>query len=121
MFINDLPKRQLAEAEIGTIASDQMRRLEAGEFTGREMITACRRILDLWVDTGGASTDDEVIGVLGIESQCDHVMLRPGQQQPRYSPDFDNEDAEIDRLGEFFRDGFASDMRNLAERYSREV
>jgi hypothetical protein len=61
--------------------------------------------------------DDEVIGVLGIESQCDHVMLRSGQRKPRFTPEFDDEDTEIEKLGSFFRVGFERDMRELAERF----
>ena len=118
MFINDLPKRERAEREMGHIAAELTRRLERGEVTAREMISACRHILDLWVGSGGASVDDEVIGVLAIESQCDHVMLRPGQRKPRL-PEYSDEDAEIERLGSFFRNGFAREMRGLAERFHR--
>jgi hypothetical protein len=117
MLINDLPKRARIEREIGRIAGELTRQLEQGDVAAREMILACRQILDLWVESGGASTDDEVIGVLGIESQCDHVMLRPGQRKPRF-PEYDHgEDEEIDRLGDFFRDAFAREMRELAERF----
>jgi hypothetical protein len=116
MFINDVPNRERAEQEIGRAAAELTRRLERGEVTAREMILACRQILGLWIGSGGASIDDEVIGVLAIESQCDHVMLRPGHRKPRF-PEYDDEDAEIERLGAFFREQFATEMRELAQRY----
>ncbi len=116
MSIADPAKRQQAEREIGRFAAELTRRLEAGEISAREMILACRNILDIWVEAGGASTDDEVIGVLGMESQCDHVMLRPGWRKPRF-PAYDDEEAEIESLGTFFRDYFAREMRDLATQF----
>ena len=101
---------------MGRIATELTNQLERGEVTSREMILACRRILDLWIEGGGASIDDEVIGVLGIEAQCDHVMLRLGQRKPRF-PKYDDEEAETESLGAFFRDGFIREMRDLAERF----
>lgn len=117
MFINDLPRRERAEREIGDIATNLSRRLEREEVSAREMIMTCRQILDAWIDGGGASLDDEVIGVLGIESQCDHVMLRPGQRRPRHPAYDGDEDAEIQRLGIFFREGFRREMQELSERF----
>jgi hypothetical protein len=115
---DDPPIRQEAERAIGRIAADMARRLERGDLTAGEMILACRRILDLWVqEIGGSSMDDEVIGVLGIESQCDHVMLRAGQRKPRF-PEYRDESFEIESLGRFFRDAFAREMRELAARFS---
>ena len=116
VFINDLPARERAEHAIGAVARYLNRRVEQGEVTAREMISACRYILDLWVQGGGASSDDEVIGVLGIESQCDHVMLRPGQPKPRF-PEYDDEALEIEELGRFFQASFAREMRELADRF----
>lgn len=118
MFINDLPKRETVEREIGALSADYVARIEANALTARDMILGCRRILDLWIEGGGSSLDDEVIGVLGIESQCDHVLLRPGQRKPRF-PDYDgNESAEIDRLGLFFAASFAREMQDLSARFS---
>lgn len=116
MFINNLPARERAEQSIGALAQYLNYRLERGEVTPREMISACRYILDLWVKGGGASSDDEVIGVLGIESQCDHVMLRPGQVKPRF-PEYADEEAEIEELGRFFKESFALEIRELSERF----
>jgi hypothetical protein len=117
MFINNLPAREHAERVIGDAASEFSDRLERDEVTAREMILACRRFLNLWIEGGGASIDDEVIGLLGIESQCDHVMLRPGQRKPRF-PEYDgDEEAEIERLGEFFLPSFAREMRELVQRF----
>lgn len=118
MFINDLPKRERVEREIGALSADYLARLERNALGAREMILGCRQILDLWIEGGGASLDDEVIGLLGIESQCDHVMLRPGQRKPRF-PQYDgNEDAEIDRLGIFFAASFEREMRELSGRFN---
>jgi hypothetical protein len=117
MFINDLPRRERAEQTIGEVAAALSQRLEKGEVSAREMIVACRQILDLWIDGGGSSLDDEVVGLLGIESQCDHVMLRPGQREPR-NPEYDDEDAEIEQLGSFFREGFTREMRDLTRRFN---
>ena len=117
MSTNEGAQRERAERQIGEIASDQLRRLEEGVFTGREMILACRHILDLWVDSGGGSLDDEMVGVLGIESQCDHVMSHPGQRRLRLSELDPDQREEIEELGTFFRDAFAREMRELARRF----
>jgi hypothetical protein len=38
-----------------------------------ELVSVCRNIVGAWVDAGGESTDDLVIGFLSIESQADDV------------------------------------------------
>lgn len=120
MVINDRPKRERVEREIGVLSADYVARIEADALNAREMIVGCRRILDLWIEGGGSSLDDEVIGVLGIESQCDHVMLQPGQRRPRF-PEYDgNEDEEISRLWRFFAASFEREMRDLSERFKGE-
>jgi hypothetical protein len=118
MFINDLPKPESVERELGAFSADYVARIEGNDLSAPEMILGCRCVLDLWIEGGGSSLDDEVIGVLGIESQCDHVMLRPGQRKPRH-PDYDGaEDAEINRLGQFFMASFEREVRDLDERFN---
>lgn len=110
-------EREQVERDIGALAADFVARIEGQAVDAREMILGCRQILDLWIDGGGSSLDDEVIGLLGIESQCDHVMLRPGQRKPR-SPQYDgDEQTEIAALGLFFMGSFAREMRELRDRF----
>jgi len=118
MFINNIPKRKSVEREIGALSADYVARIEGNALSASEMILGCRRILDLWIDGSGSSLNDEVIGVLGIESQCDHVMLRPGQRKPRFPVYYGDEDAEINRLGLFFAASFEREMRDLSERFN---
>lgn len=108
--------RQNVERAIGNAATDLTLQLARGEVSAREMILMCRHILDLWIESGGSSLDDEVIGVLGIESQCTHVMLQPGQPRPPI-PAYDDEEAEIESLGRFFRVYFTREMQELSERF----
>lgn len=120
MFVNDIPTREQAETEIGEIAAEQSHYLTKGIFRARDMILACRRILWLWATSGRDPSDDEVIGVLGIESQCDHVMLREGERKPSF-PEYDDEDAEIERLGTVFKESFAQEMRELEQRFATRL
>ena len=115
--INNLPLRESIERRIGRLAADAVLRFEQSDVSASDMILTCRRLLDLWVEGGGASTDDEVVGVLGIESQCDHVLLGPGQRRPRF-PEYHDEQAEIESRGVFFRDAFIREMRELAARFN---
>jgi len=77
------------------------------------MIRACRRVLDLWIDGGGASLDDEVIGLLGIESQSDHVLRESrwgrgsGHDGVRFAPGSEAERLEVEDIGRFFSESFA--------------
>ena len=118
MSDSDLIAKANAERDIGRIAADLAQRLDRGEVTAREMILACRQILGLWVGSGGDATDDDMIGIMGIESQCDHVMLPPGERKPRF-PEYDDEEAEIESLGAFFREAFTREVRALADRFGQ--
>jgi hypothetical protein len=117
VFIDNLLARERAQRAIGKAASALCLKLEQDAVSGRDMILVCRQILDLWIEGGGASLDDEVIGILGIDSQCDHVMLPPDTRKPRFSA-YDDEEAEIESLGEFFLPSFTREMRELADRFN---
>lgn len=116
------PEREAARAELCALVTDLNVRLESGAISGAEMIRACRRVLDLWIDGGGGSLDDEVIGLLGIESQSDHVLResrwgrgsgRDGDGA-RFEPGSEAERREVDEIGRFFGEGFAREIRELA-------
>lgn len=93
-------------------------RCDSGEVTGSDVILGCRRILDLWIDLGGASLDDQVIGFLGIESQTDHILGGPrvsagrDVDRVRFRPGSPEEAEEVEGCGRYFLDGF---KRNVSE------
>jgi hypothetical protein len=96
-------------------------RIERGELTAADMILGCRRILDLWVEAGGASTDDPVIGFLAVESQTDHVLGGRSVQRGRdgdrlrFAPASPQEAEEVEACGRCFLGGFTRDVRSLRD------
>ncbi|WP_337847376.1 hypothetical protein [Sphingomonas sp.] len=116
------PEREVARAELSALVAALNLRLATGAVAGDEMIRACRHVLDLWIDGGGASLDDEVIAFLGIESQSDHV-LREGSwgrangrdgDGTRFEPGSEAERQEVEEIGRFFSENFADAIGQLA-------
>lgn len=116
------PEREVARAELSALVAALNVRLATGPVIGEEMIRACRRILDMWIDGGGASLDDEVIAFLGIESQSDHVLRerrwgrgngRDGDGT-RFEPGSEAERREVEAIGRFFSESFADAIGELA-------
>jgi len=96
--------------------------LDANGIDAAQLILTCRRILDAWIDAGGSSLDDEVIGFLGIESQTGHILggrdVRFGRDgdRARFAPGSAEEAAEIEDCGLFFLSSFAVTVNDLRAR-----
>lgn len=75
------------------------------------MILGCREILHLWLKGGGATLDDAVIGITGIESQTDHVL---GGSYKRFERGSEAEAREVEELGRFFDESFKRVVAELA-------
>ncbi len=89
-------------------------------LAGAEMILGCRQVLNLWIDTGGSSLDDPVIGFLGIESQTSHVLGGPGVRagrdgdRVRFKPGSKEEAVEVEEIYRVFAAGFTRDVEELS-------
>ncbi len=79
-------QRVAAFAGLQDFVSALQQSLARDELQPTELILACRQILDLWIASGGESTDDAVIGFLSIESQSNHVL---GGNQVKVGRDVD--------------------------------
>ena len=96
--------------------------LDASGIDAAQMILTCRKILDVWVNAGGSSLDDDVIGFLGIESQTNHVLagrcVRSGRDgdHARFEPGSAEEAAEIEDCGRVFLGGFAASVNDIRAR-----
>ncbi|MEA3029813.1 MAG: hypothetical protein QOG13_1138 [Sphingomonadales bacterium] len=93
--------------------------LKANPVDAAQMILTCRSILDAWIDSGGSSLDDEVIGFLGIESQTSHILggsgVRFGRDvdHVRFEPGSPEEAAEIEDCGRWFLRSFEEQVDEL--------
>ena len=109
----DLPR------ELQQVLHDLAERIPTDTIDARDMILGCRRILDIWIDMGGSSVDDEVVGFLAIESQTGHVLgggwVERGRAGDgvRFEPGSAAEAAEIEDCGRVFLQGFKRDLANL--------
>lgn len=116
----DAAQREHALDELRQVVSDLQGQISQGRLDGSDLILGCRRVLNLWVDSGGSSLEDPVITFLGIESQSDHVLggsqVRVGRDvdHTRFEPGSAAERAEVDEIGRFFRESFVTGVRDLA-------
>lgn len=116
----DAAQREQAQVELRQVVSELRIRVDHNDFDGADLILGCRRVLNLWVNSGGSSLDDAVIGFLGIESQSDHVLggsqVRLGRDMDRirFEPGSSAERAEVEEIGRFFRESFVTSVRDLA-------
>ena len=121
----DTAQRGQAKAELRQVVSDLECRVDQNRLDGSTMIFGCRRVLNLWVDTGGSSLEDPVIGFLGIESQSGHVLggtqVQAGRDvdRVRFEPGSIAERVEVDEIGRFFGDSFIISVRDLARHLDR--
>ena len=89
-------------------------------LTSSDLILGCRQILDLWIEGGGSSPDDPVVGFTGIESQTCHVLGGPSVQagrdvdRMRFESGSNAENAEIEDIGRFFGESFKQAIDELA-------
>ncbi len=91
----------------------------AETLTGSELILGCRQVLALWIESGGSSLDDPVIGFMGIESQTDHILggrVNYGRDvdRMRFEPGSMAEYAEIEAIGCFFDTSFKRNVEKMA-------
>ena len=81
------------------------------------VIEGSRRLVGLRWDVDPEQEDRELLGMVGIESQTDHLPL--GKWREQWSPDaLKAKDAEIAENEEFFRESAYEICRILVERYS---
>ena len=119
MSIN-VVQREQAEADLRRLAAELRTAIGESHFTGAQLILSCRQIVDLWIESGGSSLDDPVIGFTGIESQTSHVLGGPGVRAgrdgdgKRFEPDSAAERAEIEEIGRFFDESFKRNVEDLA-------
>ena len=116
----DAAQREQAQVELRQVVSDLQSRVDHNDLDGADLILGCRRVLNLWVNSGGSSLDDSVIDFLGIESQSDHVLggsqVRVGRDvdRIRFEPGSAAERTEVEEIGRFFRESFVTSVRDLA-------
>lgn len=120
MSINQT-ERDAACNKLRDIVGDLQQRVSRDELQAPELIIACRDILNLWLESGGETTDDAVIGFLAIESQSDHVLggsrVKAGRDvdRIRFEPGSDAETTEINEIAYVFKDSFGRAVTGLAE------
>ena len=113
-------QREHAINELRRIVLELKEASAQNRLTGAQMVLGCRQILDLWIDTGGSSLDDPVIGYLGIESQTSHVLGGPGVRagrdgdRVRFEPGSKEEITEVEEIYRVFGAGFTSDVEELS-------
>jgi hypothetical protein len=106
------------KVKLGAILAE----VDANSVDAPQMILTCRRILDTWMDAGGSSTDDDIIGFFAIEAQTSHVLGGPGVHSGRdgdhmrFEPGSAEEAAEIEDCGRVFLPGFGMAMDDLKSR-----
>lgn len=117
----DQTKRDAACAELRNLLTILQQKIAKDELLANEMIFECRRILNLWIESGGESTDDVAIAFLGIESQSDHVLggcrVEAGRDvdRIRFEPGSAAETKEVHEIGQFFKESFRRAIVELAE------
>lgn len=116
----DAAQREEALIELRQVVSNLCARVNQDQFDGSDLVLGCRRVLNLWVNSGGSSLDDPVITFTGIESQSDHVLggsqVRVGRDvdHVRFKPGSAAEQEEVEAIGRFFRESFANAVNSLA-------
>lgn len=120
----DAAQREQALIELRQVVSNLRARVNQDQLDGSDLILGCRRVLDLWVNSGGSSLDDPVITFTGIESQSDHVLggsqVRVGRDvdHVRFEPDSAAEHEEVEEIGRFFHESFVNAVSSLASHLS---
>lgn len=116
----DAAQRNQAEVELRQVVSNLQAKINQDRLDGPDLILGCRRVLNLWINSGGSSLDDPVIGFLGIESQSDHVLEGSQVQfgrdvdHVRFEPGSAAEREEVGEIGRFFRESFIMGVHDLA-------
>ena len=117
----DAPQLEQVAADLRAITADLHSSILEGRLTGSDLILGCRRVLNLWVNAGGSSLDDPVIGFTGIESQSDHVLggsqVSVGRDvdRLRFKPGSIAEQQEVEEIGRFFNASFKRIVEELVE------
>ena len=119
MSIN-APQREQALSDLRRVTTKLRASIFEDTLTNSDLILGCRRVLDLWIESGGSSLDAPVIGFTGIESQTSHVLGGPGVRggrdvdRMRFEPGSKAEHAEVEDIGRFFNDRFKRAVEELA-------
>lgn len=119
MSIN-APQREQALSDLRCVTAKLRASIFEDTLTSSDLILGCRRVLDLWIESGGSSLDDPVIGFTGIESQTSHVLGGPGVRggrdvdRMRFQPGSKAEEEEVEDMGRFFNDSFKRATEELA-------
>lgn len=112
---------EAACAELRDVISELQRSIASEQLQPADLILSYRKILDLWISSGGESTDDAVISFLGIESQSDHVLggsqVEVGRDVDRvhFEPGTDAETIEVGEIAIFFKKSFGRAVIGLAD------
>lgn len=116
----DVAQHEEALIELRQVVSNLRARVNQDQLDGSGLVFGCRRVLNLWVNSGGSSLDDPVISFTGIESQSDHVLggsqVRAGRDvdHVRFEPGSAAEQEEVEEIGRFFRESFVNAVNSLA-------
>ncbi|MBB4100462.1 hypothetical protein [Sphingomonas kyeonggiensis] len=116
----DAAQREEALIELRQVVSNLRAQVNEDKFDGSDLVLGCRRVLNLWVNSGGSSLDDPVITFTGIESQSDHVLggsqVRVGRDvdHVRFEPGSAAEQEEVEEIGRFFRESFVDAVNSLS-------
>lgn len=119
MSIN-APQREKAITDLRRVVDKLQSSILADALTSAELILGCRRVLALWIESGGSSLDDPVIGFTGIESQTDHILsgsrVRAGRDVDRMRFELGSmaEYTETEEIGCFFDASFKRNVKELA-------
>lgn len=114
-------QRVAARAGLRDVITELQRSIASEQLQPADLILSCRKILDLWIASGGESTDDAVIRFLGIESQSDHVLggsqVKVGRDvdRVRFEPETEAETSEVGEIAIFFKENFETAVIELAE------
>ncbi len=117
----DAPQLEQVAADLRVVTANLRRRIIEDRLTGADLILGCRQVLNLWVNGGGSSLDDPVIGFTGIESQSDHVLggsqVRVGRDidRVRFEPGSIAEEQEVEEIGRYFDESFKRSVEELAD------
>jgi hypothetical protein len=120
MTIN-APQREQALSDLKRVTVGLRASIQEDALNGADLVLGCRQIIDLWIESGGSSLDDPVIGFTGIESQTSHVLGGPGVRagrdgdRMRFEPGSKAEHMEVEEIGQFFDESFKRAVKELAE------
>ncbi|HMI41046.1 MAG TPA: hypothetical protein VK485_07440 [Sphingomicrobium sp.] len=118
MTIN-APDAEKADVTLRSLVRELQIQIDEGSLLPEQMIRACRQILHLWLRMGGDTTEDAVVGFLGIESETDYVL--GGSQSHvgrpvdhvRFKPGSAAEAQEVEEVGRFYLEYFSRDIEEL--------